>query len=396
MLGWTTKAQPQAAGSSPELQLLFYCAQTRITVEITERIHRLLQGDINWEYLMGMAMCHRVMPLLSRNLSQLCPEMIPSAVLSQFRTLFHVNASHNFSLTLELLRILEVFQDQGILAIPFKGPILATSAYGDLTLRQSGDLDLLVHESNYSAARDCIIDLGYKLQVQVPWECHLLSENRPFNIDLHRVVVPQHLCFPLTSMDMWKNLKLLNLLHRTVLTFSPETLLLILCLNGNKECWQSLNRLCDINELIHAHPTLNWDQFLQNIRTLGFSRLIFSALLLIYELFNTPLPESVLRQAKTNGAAVKICTQVHRKLFTKTLDQVTSVGEIERTLFHVRSRERFWDKVQSTLGLMAHSGWMTPSQNDRKFFPLPPALFFLYYLLRPIRIIQKYGLTFLQ
>ena len=35
---------------------------------------------------------------------------------------------------------------------------------------------------------------------------------------------------------------------------------------------------------------------------------------------------------------------------------------------------------------------LTPSSTDRAWLPLPPFLYFLYYLLRPLRLVQKYRL----
>jgi len=35
-----------------------------------------------------------------------------------------------------LLKLLDLFENHGIPAVPFKGPVLASSIYGDLSLRQ--------------------------------------------------------------------------------------------------------------------------------------------------------------------------------------------------------------------------------------------------------------------
>jgi hypothetical protein len=37
--------------------------------------------------------------------------------------------------------------------------------------------------------------------------------------------------------------------------------------------------------------------------------------------------------------------------------------------------------------------WLTPNTSDRAFLSLPASLSFFYYLLRPIRVIGKYGLS---
>jgi len=55
------------------------------------------------------------------------------------------NAARNVFLTNKLFEILNLFKKNDILALPFKGPVLAESVYGDLSLRQFVDLDILVH-----------------------------------------------------------------------------------------------------------------------------------------------------------------------------------------------------------------------------------------------------------
>ena len=47
-------------------------------------------------------------------------------------------------LTSELIKIMKLLEENDIKAIAFKGPTLAQLAYGDVTLRQYVDLDLLV------------------------------------------------------------------------------------------------------------------------------------------------------------------------------------------------------------------------------------------------------------
>jgi hypothetical protein len=44
--------------------------------------------------------------------------------------------------------------------VPFKGPALAVQAYGDLSLRQYDDLDLLIHEADVPRAYQLLIANG--------------------------------------------------------------------------------------------------------------------------------------------------------------------------------------------------------------------------------------------
>jgi len=150
LLSPSTKA-PTAATRS-EVELLFCCTRTHIDSEIAERIRTLLQQNIDWAYLIQTAAQHGVMPLLYQSLNTTCPKAVPKTNLAQLRDYFHSNAFHNLFLTKELLKILTLFESHSIPAISFKGLVLAVSAYGNLSLRQISDLDILVRERDYHKA----------------------------------------------------------------------------------------------------------------------------------------------------------------------------------------------------------------------------------------------------
>lgn len=142
LLSPSTKA-PTAA-TRPEIELLLCCTRTQINTATAERIKILIQSKIDWAYLIQTATRHGVMSLLYQSLSTTCPEAVPKTNLAQLRDYFHSSAFHNLFLTKELLKLLNLFESHSIPAIPYKGPVLAVSAYGNLSLRQISDLDILV------------------------------------------------------------------------------------------------------------------------------------------------------------------------------------------------------------------------------------------------------------
>ena len=377
------------ATTSPEIELLLCCARTQIDDATAEQINKLVEQEIDWANLLQIADRHRVFPLLTQSLLATCPEAVPPDILARLRHLFHAQGQHNLALTSKLLKILNLFKEHNIDAIPFKGPVLAASAYSNLLLRQNGDLDLLVKESDFQKAIDLLISQGYVQTIQVPWEVHLTYKDgrNSIDLDLHREIVPKHLSCSLSSTYVWTHLESFSLAGKIVSTLSPEASLLILCLNGNKECWRRLNRVCDVAEFIRAHPNLDWPQVMNEAETMGFKRLIFLGLLLAHKLLGVKLPEYIWQQIQSDSVASFLFGQISTQLFSQTGD---SAGTVETTFFHIKTRERWQDKVQSFWGLMLLSGWLHPTARDRDVIPLPGALSFLYYLIRPIRVSIRY------
>ncbi|NET52279.1 MAG: nucleotidyltransferase family protein, partial [Merismopedia sp. SIO2A8] len=187
-------AQKKVSATSPEIELLLSCARTKIDAPIAEQIKNLIEQGINWEHLTKTAKRHGVMPLLYQSLNNTGPNKVPQQILNQLRDNFQANTLHNLFLSQELLKILKLFEANDISAIPFKGPVLAAWAYGNLALRQFSDLDILVNKQDFPRARDLLISQGYNRCNQLYWECELTSDQGLYNIDIHWEIVPKHLC----------------------------------------------------------------------------------------------------------------------------------------------------------------------------------------------------------
>ncbi len=380
-------SQESATGISPEMELLLCCARTQLDLTTVDRVRGLLKGDIDFTALFRLAALHRVKPLLYHNITRYFRESIPPSYFRQIQESCRHNSWRNMHLVKELIEILELFKANEIQAFSFKGPVLAASAYGNLSLRQISDLDFLVEEHNFQRAVDLLISQGYELIVRVPWEFHLKRRDRAYSIDLHREIVPKHLSCSLASSYVWENLELFSFYGTTVQNLTPEACLLIICLNGTKEYWNRLNRICDLAELIQANPNLDWQIVLEQAEKMGFRRLIFLSLLLARNLLDAKIPNFIWKQVQSDPVVNSLVLRVYEKLFSKTWEPC---GTVETTFFHIKTRERWQDKTRSFLGLMLLSGWLHPTARDRDVIDLPILFSFLYYLIRPIRVFNRY------
>ncbi|VXD19174.1 hypothetical protein PL8927_620037 [Planktothrix serta PCC 8927] len=117
-----------SVGIQPELEILLICANTQVDTKSRERLKILLQENIDWAELIQMANQHKVMPLLYSNLNAICPESVPKPILTKLKIEFQFNTRKSLLLSGELVRILNLFEKQGIPLLPFKGPVLAVSA----------------------------------------------------------------------------------------------------------------------------------------------------------------------------------------------------------------------------------------------------------------------------
>jgi hypothetical protein len=150
-----------------------------------------------------------------------------------------------------------------------------------------------------------------------------------------------------------------------------------------------LSRICDIAAWIKAYQDVEWGYILEWANQLGIKRLILLSLLLAEKLLSTSTNSNIVQCAiEADSSLEKLVSKVEENLIFS--GPVKEPGEVQRTFFHIQARNQIKDKIYSIWGLLNHSGWLNITQNDRDAFPLPSQLEFLYILLRPIRIINKY------
>ncbi len=232
-----------------------------------------LARGIRWELLLRTAELQGVAPLLHANLARLFPEQIPSPHRERLRQACRGIARMNLSLAGELRRLLERFEGHGIPAIPFKGPVLAASAYGNLTLRRFSDLDILVRERDGDAACRLLAELGFMLDYHVRGqEYHFVDEGREITVDLHQRIASNYFPAPADFDVMWGRSRPVSVGGGMVRGLAPEDTAFGLCVHLGKDycMWKErLSQLCDLAELMAAEPTLPWDRVLDHARAVG-------------------------------------------------------------------------------------------------------------------------------
>src|SRR5215207_3982314 len=311
----------------PEVELLLLCAQTRTNSETAARIETLVQESINWNYLLETAQEHGVMPLLYWNLNTTCPESVPRATLDQLRTYFRKNSQRNVFMAGKLLRLLSLFETHGISAVPFKGPALAATVYGNLALRrQSVDLDILVRKQDVLKAKDLLLAQGYwpeekwtrqqeAVLLQRSHEYTFVHDDDKVKVEVHWRITSKYFSFPLDSERLWERLRPSSLAGEEVMVFSPEDLLLILCVHGTVHLWQELELICGVAELIGANRELDWQQIMEEAKELGGERMLLLGLFLASDLLGAPLPDEVLQRVRTDRSVKALAAQVRERLF---------------------------------------------------------------------------------
>ena len=148
---------------SVELNLLIHSLHIVNEKQRTRLENFLNNSDIDWNCFLKLVNDrHRLTGPVYNNLIQYGKAFIPESVLIQLKRQYHKNVHEMLSKTAELIKVNELFTKNGIRALPYKGPVLGMLLYGDLSMRRSSDLDIVVPKDCVSHAEKILIESGYK------------------------------------------------------------------------------------------------------------------------------------------------------------------------------------------------------------------------------------------
>jgi hypothetical protein len=294
------------------------------------------------------------------------------------------------------LSIVKMFESHGINAVPFKGPTLALVAYKDIALRQFHDIDLLLRREDVLKAKALLISRGYMPDRQLTraQEAAYLKCDCEYNfkgsiyVELQWEIVTRNYSFAINDEALRGRLERVEIEGVSLAALSPEDLLMMLSAHGTKHAWTRLAWICDVAELVKARADMDWLGLIERARQLGGERMLLLALFLANDLLGAGLPEAILERANADKAVKQLGAQVRERFFAEPDDSSQVIND---SLFFIRARERLIDRARCRIRMA-----FAPTVNDLTFFRLPRALSFFYYLLRPVRLIGKYGLKLLR
>ncbi|MGA2718013.1 MAG: nucleotidyltransferase family protein [Candidatus Acidiferrales bacterium] len=362
--------------------------------EIAGKIRALAAGALNWDVLLSEAEGNAVVPLLCRQLNAIAPDVVPAEAMLRVSEASRANTLRCLSLTAALVQILRLFQSEGIVALPYKGPVLAAQAYGDVLLRQFDDVDIIVRGRDMAKAHGVLLRLGYVAKFPglmspdvdaalVPGEYKYYSETRAAIVELHTERTLRH--FPVApDLDEFSARGVtVNLGGHDVRTFSPDDALLAICVHGSKDFWARIAWIADVSELIQSHPGLDWKAINARAEALQVQRMLHVGLILAASILDGALPEEIAGLVKADRYAEEIAMELERSLLDS---DAPTMGALDRFRLRRRLAPGFFAGWRYALRLA-----MAPAEEDWLTLRLPRALAPLYILLRPLRLIQKYG-----
>ena len=329
-----------------ENELIRCCARVAPSRAVAARIEDLAADDLDWQIVVKRSWWHRIRPLTYRHLRSQPAGLVPQGVLEEL----HQHASEltirNQRLATALRDVAQMFEDSGHRALVFKGPSLAQDAYGELALRECGDLDLLIHPNDFSAVESMLRSHGFQSQ----WDhgesnrqvfaCEF--ERRDAALDVHWDLAPGWLNYHVDFTSFWCRGTPLMPNGDFFRKLAPEDAIVVLSIHGTKHWWERWRWICDVAELVNRGLITDWDELERSAQHANASRSTYLGLWLARTLLSAKLPSDVAGRLDAVTGLPRLGSQIEHWL--THAEQANNVRRLSaRFLFRMGVCERIRD-----------------------------------------------------
>jgi hypothetical protein len=352
--------------------------------ESSARVQHILHSSgLDWDRLLQLAQHHGVVPRLYRRLST-AMGATHSAGLAALRQQDKLNTHRTLWLTVELLNIYKHLTARGLEVLPYKGPALAESLYGNVAMRQFSDLDLLARERDLMEIRSALAELGYEpgQRLTRAAERAYLKSGYEFTFDAPQgrnlvevkwQILPRFYSVGFDVDGLFNRAVAVDVAGHKLRTLCDQDLILVLCVHAAKHGWNQISWLCDIAHLARSQA-IDWKALRAQAAELGILRIVAVSFLLAHKLLATAQPAEIEADADAESLAQRILRQIVR-------DDEFNPESVSYFRLMMELRERRRDRASFAWRL-----WITPGAGEWSAVRLPGMLSPLYRVVRMFRL----------
>ena len=282
--------------------------------------------DAKKNTLINLAAHHHVLPLLAIKIER--PDISKTTQL------------HNLQQLAILKSVATELEKNGLPFFVLKGLPLAQQLYGDIGLRPSSDIDLLIRPSDFKQVHRLLIHIGF--QATRPsrkicrgfflWQKDMTytHPDHPSKVDLHWRFDRNPSWNQIDFEALWQQHETATMSGVTLPVLGKNDNLLYLCQHGAKHGWSTLKWLQDIVDFCETY-TIDWPTLWQQAKRKHVTRPLLQALMLIEQLYGKPLPFKPTFTAKEQKHLAQLT--LHAKQYLTATNAFTGT-HLHRITYH--------------------------------------------------------------
>lgn len=273
-------ANKALAGAPPEFFLVAACCRWPPCEARSQAIRAATQADCDWPRTLRIVQRHLVWGLAQDGIARAGIQP-PAEIAENLRARAAALARRNLALAGETVRLQRRFDEADVPIIFLKGSSVAALAYGDLSLKHSLDIDILVAPARVAAAQLVLEKAGYALANPLPAltaqqfallmrysrEWAFLARDRDMLVELHWK--PSYNALLLKDIGPQSPLQQVRIGQAQIWTFRFEELFIYLCVHGAQHGWARLKWLADLAALLSARGERDIETLIEPRRPSG-------------------------------------------------------------------------------------------------------------------------------
>lgn len=380
---------------SPEMQFLLCCARVEMVEPFRAYIEQLMMGEIAWDKLMPLAARHGMVALLHKHLVESGHSNVPSEFMKRLNIENRRLRAQHLFLTAQTLKVSKLLSGHNIPHLHYKGVVLDQLLYGGHSLRPSGDMDILVPESQVHTVRDLLLAQGYtpKLAMHKHQEQIILQRYKDYGFvhSQHNHTVEVH--WKLMSDEFGGKFdynyfngrqQIVHVNQQPLATFALPDMYLTLACHGALHRYECLKWLIDINEIATRYPSIDWLGIRQEAINEKLETIYLLSLNLCQNLCGSTINhgnwKDIRKQKSIKALRTEVCNIIS--------DNPDYRYGFDRFSFYVRAIDGFEAKVKFIFMMLFRR-----SVRDMKSDELPNLLTPFYYIMRVIRLARREGIS---
>ncbi len=375
---------------------LISCCYEKLSEDDIDFIHTYLSKTTDYQSLISIALKHGILPMVYKTIKYLprSTSKHTQYFLSELKPVYMQIVQKNIMMSAELLKIMHILEKNHIKALAFKGPVLSQMAYGDITLRQYGDLDILVNPKDLFNAGILFQNNNYTLQgsidflndplwIEAAKDMILVHEQKNIIIEMHWKLFHSTFAKDSHEVNFWDDIQKIYINEIEVPSLNSNLLLSYLCIHGSRHLWERIEWIVDIDRLIKKNQ-ISWDEVLKYTDLFHSRTMLLLGLSLSHILFGTILPEYLLQMINTKK--INRLTHTTLELLVSPLPKEPSTTDIiRRKSIHAAMQDGLHNKIIYWKNVFFQKNYTSILEENK-----PNSHCSLLDLARPYQLIRKF------
>lgn len=349
----------------------------------------ITRNTLNWTTIYNICAGHQVRPIIYEVITKNKID-VEEKFLARLKKVMMITIPRNQQKVKETIDLCTLLEQNNITAYPYKGVLLSKTLYGDYTSREISDIDLLIRKEDFFKTKELLSSIGYAprysndtrrfyehmLETDCEYKCAKAVGKTQNKVELHWSPTHDMLDVPLDNDTFFKNGTVTNIQNNEINALElHDHILTILVHHGVNDVWRSLRHLIDWAKVLE-HETINHDLLNEKIQRVRLNETALMGTSMCHLLFGTNSNFST----NTDKANSILKHTLTFPLINKKKTSLTNFRLQLQLKDNAKDRVRLMRKYLTTS--------LKPGARDIQMIALPNGLYFLYYLLKPFRLLS--------